>query len=578
MCEVHIMKQKILITPALPYVNNIPHLGNIIGSVLVGDILARKYRQETDKEVLFVCGKDEYGTQTMIKALEEDKSCYEICTEYGKIHDEVYKWFDISFDYFGRTSTNNPKTDKEWLHTEITQEIFKRLKENDYLSIRDSMQLYCNELDMFVADRFVSGICYVCGYDKASGDQCDKCTSLLDLTKIINPECKIKDKKYSCVLKSTTHYYLDLPKLNKELDTWFNSQSKNWSKNVPPVTQHWLSDLKERCITRDISWGTPLPSSESLLLDKNFYCWFDAPIGYMSCVANYFKEQGLNPLMYKEWFCSEEPMTTIHAFSKDNIVFHTIMFPATLMATKDDYSIINSTYKIASCEYLNYLTEEGVIEKFSKSRKIGIFGDQVIKVSNKLGIVPDYWRYYLVKIRPETSDSVFNLKEFVDVCNTDLCCKYGNLINRTKKLFEELVKIIGNYSFEMYENNFVIEEIIKLEDKYNDNINEMKLRAAQTNCMEMVHFANQYISNKTPWKLNLQNSSELEKFLIIMSNIAWMFIIINECFYPFIPGKANLFRKTYEIKGHRIHLNFTNLNGLPFSKLVLNDIKRELSE
>lgn len=575
---------KILITPALPYVNNIPHLGNIIGSVLIGDILARKYRKDPNNQVLFVCGKDEYGTQTMVKAMEENLSCYEICNKYGELHDKVYQWFNIKFDYFGRTSTSNPKEDLNWTHTKITQDIFSKIHNNGYLSLKSSQQLFCEELNMFMADRFITGTCYICGYDKASGDQCDGCCNLMDVTKIIKPICKIKDKTYNCFLKETTHFYLELPKLKEKLEEWFQQQSNNWSKNVPGVTNSWLSNLKERCITRDISWGTPLPEShdndnDNAMKNKKFYNWFDASIGYISCVANYLQAQN-SDMTVNDWFNSNDPITTIHAFSKDNIFFHTIMFPATLLATQENYNITspNSTYKIASCEYLNYLTDAGKVEKFSKSRGIGLFGDQVIKISEKLGITSDYWRYYLVKIRPETSDSVFNLAEFVDICNTDLCCKYGNLINRIRKFDEILSNKINTHSYILPDNNICFSEILKLECEYNNNMESLQLRAAQANVMSMVNCANQYISSKEPWKINLNHSSKnVLEFSEILRNIIWMLIIINECFEPFIPNKANLISSIYDIKNNIVTLSFDKLIGLPFNKLVLANIKKEIA-
>lgn len=572
-----IKKNKILITPALPYVNNTPHLGNIIGSVLIGDILARKYRMEPENEVLFVGGTDEYGTQTMMKALEEDKSCYDICTEYGKIHATVYKWFSIEFDYFGRTSTNNPKEDKDWLHTKITQEIFTKLNNNGFIYSENSRQLYCSALDMFVSDRFVSGTCYVCGYNSANGDQCDKCCTLIDANRLINPVCRVKGKEYDCSMRETLHYYLNLTKLKPEIETLYTLNNKNWSKNVRPVTQSWLNILKDRCITRDIHWGTPVPNVEN----KSCFCWFDAPIGYISCVANYFQEKEGNPEKYREWFCSDDSVTTIHAFSKDNIVFHTIMFQGTLIGTCDKYNLTstNSEYKIASCEYLNFMTPSGP-EKFSKSRKVGIFGDHVIAVSEKLKITSDYWRYYLVKIRPETSDSVFDLNEFVKVCNTDLCCKYGNLINRLRKFYEMLAAVSTNSDDLIFDCSECINlDILQIEKKYHEYFDQLQLRQAQACCMQMVDYANQYVSEATPWKIDLSIEENKIKYQNIVGKIAWILIITNECFRPFIPNKANLIGSLYEISNGLIILEFEALKDIvAFDKLNVDTLRKELAD
>lgn len=505
-----------------------------------------------------------------MKALEEEISCYDLCTKYGKLHEDIYKWFLISFDYFGRTSTKDPIKDTDWLHTQISQDIFNKLQAGGYLYRENSRQLYCKDLNMFVSDRFITGTCYVCGFDKANGDQCDKCCTLIDTNQLIKPVCKIKGKEYECGFQETSHYYLNLVKLKPELESWFNDKHVDWSKNVPGVTKSWLENLKNRCITRDISWGTPLPNEEK----KNLYNWFDAPIGYISCVANHFKEKYGEPEKYKEWFCNNnDNITTIHAFSKDNIVFHTTMFPATLIGAGMTHNIVvsGSKYKIASCEYLNYMTDTGP-EKFSKSRKIGIFGDDAIRISNNNGISPDYWRYYLIKIRPETSDSVFDIKEFVNVCNTDLCCKYGNLVNRLKKLYEILVNTL-NSQFTFDVSKSTMNEILKIEAKYHTCFETLQLRQALSCCMKMVDFANQYISEKTPWKLKLTEEDELLSYQEIVGCVAWMIIVINESFRPFIPGKSEMISQTYRIDKDKISLNFTSMTTIPFAKLSLDMFK-----
>ncbi|KDD74782.1 class I (M) tRNA synthetase, partial [Helicosporidium sp. ATCC 50920] len=269
-------KRNVLITSALPYVNNVPHLGNIIGCVLSADVFAR-YCRARQYNSIFVCGTDEYGTATETKALEEGVSCQEICDKYHELHKGIYEWFDISFDKFGRTPTS--------AQTDIAQSIFHDLRERGLLHERSTEQLFSVALNKFLADRYVCGTCPKCGYEDARGDQCDACGGLLNPTELLRPRCKMSGTTPE--LRETTHLYLDLPALSKKL-TDYHSEAAGaggWSQNCQQVTAAWMAQgLKERCITRDLKWGTPVPMKG--YEDKVFYVWYDAPIGYVSITAN----------------------------------------------------------------------------------------------------------------------------------------------------------------------------------------------------------------------------------------------------------------------------------------------------
>lgn len=409
-------ERNILITSALPYVNNVPHLGNIVGSVLSADIYAR-YVKNRNYNSVFVCGTDEYGTATETKALEEKVTPQQLCDKYHKLHKEVYDWFDIGFDYFGRTTTE--------AQTEIAQDIFTKLYERGYLEEKTTEQLYCEKHSAFLADRFVEGTCPHCKYDDARGDQCDKCGLLLDPLQLIDPRCKVDGA--TPVIKQSTHMYIKLDQLEGELKQWVEEASEKgaWSKNSRTITNSWLKKgLDSRCITRDLKWGTPVPLEG---YDKKvLYVWFDAPIGYISITANYFKNstEGKTENWIK-WWKNPDNVDLYQFMGKDNVPFHTVVFPASLIGTGEKYTKL---HHLSTTEYLQY--EGG---KFSKSRGVGVFGNN----AKDTGISPSVWRYYLSSVRPETSDSHFSWEEFVTKNNSELLANLGNFVNR-------LVKFVGS--------------------------------------------------------------------------------------------------------------------------------------
>lgn len=349
-------QRNILITSALPYVNNVPHLGNIIGCVLSADVYARFCRSR-GYNCVYVCGTDEYGTATETKALEEGLTCQEICDKYHAIHRGIYEWFDISFDKFGRTPSR--------AQTAIGHEMFAELHANGRLVEQTMEQLFSEPLQKFLADRYVVGTCPKCRYEDARGDQCDACGSLLNPTELINPKCKLSGT--TPVVKQTKHIFLDLPALSADLQAYIDTASAKggWSANCVQVTKAWMDQgLKVRCITRDLKWGTPvpLPGYE----DKVFYVWFDAPIGYISITAGYCGEAWRAWWLPSEHFAGADQVPEVEMvqfMGKDNVPFHTVIFPASQLGTGRPWTMMKS---ISVTEYLNY--EDG---KFSKSRGVG---------------------------------------------------------------------------------------------------------------------------------------------------------------------------------------------------------------
>lgn len=398
-------ERNILITSALPYVNNVPHLGNIVGSVLSADIYAR-FCKNRNYNTLFICGTDEYGTATETKALEEGVTPRELCTKYHKIHKDVYDWFQIGFDHFGRTTTEK--------QTEIAQGIFTKLYENGFLEQQTMRQLYCPEHNGYLADRYVEGECPKCHYEDARGDQCDKCGSLLDSFELINPRCKLDNA--TPIPKNSEHIFLSLDKLQPELQEWVEKQSVEgyWTKNARTITNSWLKEgLRPRCITRDLVWGTPVPLEG--FSDKVLYVWFDATIGYISITATYSDD-------WKKWWKSAEDDVQLYQFmGKDNVPFHTVVFPASEIGTKEPWTRL---HHVSATEYLQY--EGG---KFSKSRGVGVFGNN----AKETGVSASVWRYYLASVRPENQDSQFSWTEFVTKNNSELLANLGNFVNRIVK-------------------------------------------------------------------------------------------------------------------------------------------------
>ncbi|CAN6631993.1 methionine--tRNA ligase, cytoplasmic [Trichomonascus vanleenenianus] len=443
-------ERNILITSALPYVNNVPHLGNIVGSVLSADIYAR-YAKARNYNTLYICGTDEYGTATETKALEEKMTPMELCTKYNRIHKQVYDWFQIGFDYFGRTS--DPK------QTEISQDIFLKLDKNGFLKEQTTEQLYCPEHNGYLADRFVEGTCKFCGYDDARGDQCDKCGHLLNPLELINPRCKLDNATPE--IRSTEHVYLLLNELESEVKAWNDvAQEKGqWSKNGRTITENWFKEgLHPRAITRDLKWGVPVPLHK--YHDKVLYVWFDACIGYISITAAYTDE-------WQKWWKDPNNVQLYQFMGKDNVPFHTVVFPASLIGTREEWTKL---HHLSTTEYLQY--EGG---KFSKSRGLGVFGNN----AQDIGVSPSVWRYYLAMARPETSDTQFSWSDFVSRNNSELLANLGNFVNRLVKFANAKFNgVLPKYSVDAIGESYTAFEadVNKLLAEYNESMEAVHLR------------------------------------------------------------------------------------------------------
>ena len=520
-------KRNVLITSALPYVNNVPHLGNIIGCVLSADVFSR-YNRMRGTNVLYVCGTDEYGTATEKAALSEGLSPRSICDKYFLLHQAIYDWFDISFDIFGRTSTPDPALPENasWPQTAIAQEIFLDNHSRSNVLEQAADQFFCLDCNKALADRFVEGECPICHYLLATGDQCDGCGQTDPL--LIAPRCKaVKTVDESAPahrveIRTTNHLFIDLPKIETDLTSWIDSASAKgkWTSNAMSIINGRIKQgLKPFIITRDLKWGTSIPNPR--FNDKVFYCWFDAPIGYISITACYTKE-------WRDWWrpdpAKKLDVQLYQFMGKDNVFFHCIIFPSCLIGTGRPYTLL---HHISTCEYLNY--EGG---KFSKSRGQGVFGDHAMST----GIPSEVWRYHLLANRPEQSDSIFTWNDFAEKTNNELIKNLGNLANRTLKLayenFNGTVPGVRD-SFDARDKE-LIAEADRILAEYNLAMGEVKLKAGLRLAMELSSVGNAFMQHQEPWAL--AKVGKIDRCATVIALAASVVRTVAACIEPFMPG------------------------------------------
>ncbi|KAH0955052.1 hypothetical protein HN011_005185 [Eciton burchellii] len=506
-------ERNVLVTSALPYVNNVPHLGNIIGCVLSADIFARYCRQR-NYNTLYISGTDEYGTATEAKALQEKTTPQAICNKFFDIHNDIYRWFGIGFDYFGRTTTPE--------QTEIVQEFFLKIKSQGYVTKETVEQLHCESCDRFLADRFVEGTCPGCKYEDARGDQCDGCGHLVNAIELINPRCKMCNT--APVVKNSVQFFLDLPKIEEKVKKYNASMEKEWSNVARVISKSWLRDgLKPRCITRDLKWGIPVPVEG--FENKVFYVWFDAPFGYISITKRYTKE-------YEKWWQPPQDMKIdlCQFMAKDNVPFHTIMFPACLLAVNQNYTLMKY---IMATDYLNYEDK-----KFSKSRGIGVFGTD----ARETGIPADVWRFYLAYIRPESQDSNFNWVDLATKNNSELLNNLGNFVNRalafSEKFFNSSIPPV-----EPEEADWIVLALVQRElSSYINAMEHAKLRDGLKHILAISKHGNQYMQSQQPW-VKIKGTEEDKKragtVVAICCNLA---CLLSTLLAPFMPATSKQLR------------------------------------
>lgn len=487
-----------------------PHLGNIVSSILSADVVARYYRLKGD-DAVYVTGSDEHGTPIEIEAVRLNIPPKELTDRnHAQVVDLFEKW-GIAFSNYTRTENH--------VHKEFVRNFLLKIYENGYIFTQETEQLYCQKCDRFLPDRFVEGTCPHCGYDSARGDQCDSCGNLLEPTNLLQPRCAICN---SAPIKETRkHWYFDMPKLSEKLRDYIQNNehlpdnARNFSLNI-------LKDgLKSRPVTRDNKWGipSPFPGSE----DKTIYVWVEAVLGYLSATVEYFKRKGEEERWKEYWFNKEAK--TLYFIGKDNIPFHTIILPALLLATHEDY---NLPWTVQSTEFLMF---DG--QAFSKSRRIGIWIDEALEL-----FPADYWRYSLLSIRPEVKDTNFSWTTLIEKVNCDLNDTLGNFVHRTltfiNKRFDSTVPKQSSLD---EKDKAVLEEAKEIVNKTAERIETFKLQEALRYAISLSHLGNRYLNEKEPWKTIKTNRQESANTLYVAVHIVKQLAIILEPFIPFTVEK-----------------------------------------
>lgn len=529
---------KTLITSALPYVNGVPHLGHMVGCLLPSDVYARFMRM-MGNEVLYICGTDEHGTPSEVGAAKEGMDIGEYCTKYHNRHKEAYAAFNLSFDYFGRTSSPQ--------NQELVYHIFEQLDKNGCIEEKTIKQIYSVDDGRFLPDRYVTGTCPHCGYDKARGDQCENCTKVLEPTELINPRSTISGST-NLEVRETRHLFLKLPMLEKRLSEWVRSKEPFWPDVAYSIAQKWLKEgLQERCITRDLKWGFPVnkPGFE----DKVFYVWFDAPIGYIG-ITKQWADQNPSVRSWKDWWLDAKDVNYVEFMGKDNVPFHSISFPATLLGTGENWTLVDYL------KGMSYLTFEG--GKFSKSEKRGIFAEDAVKE-----YPTDYWRYWLMSNAPEGSDASFSFELFAAVINKDLNGVLGNFVSRVLKM---TASKIGEEVPAGGEDTEIETALIKvLQERTDDYIKYMKdleFRKALNELRAIWVEGNNYISAAEPWTVIKENPERAAAILRTCINLIRIFAVLSA---PVMPQTAESMLQRLGLKAE----NMPSLNGF--------NVKNEIS-
>lgn len=504
MNQEEIDKQRVLVTAALPYINNVPHMGHIVGSHLPADIFHR-YCKAKGYDTIFVGGSDEHGTPSAIVAKELDLHPQQLVDKLHEIHKKVYEKLNISYTNYSRTSNLT--------HHKMVQDFFNVINEKGYITKRKMNMYFCENDNMFLPDRFVVGTCPKCGYDSANADQCESCTSVLAPNELVDPHCKSCNE--TPIIKESEHLYIRLDQLAKSLDQWIETKKDTWRHHVYTEAKKWINEgLKERSITRDLEWGVKVPSE--VIEGKVFYVWFDAPIGYMT----FTKELG-DEVFDEYW---REPTSKIfHFLGKDNIPFHTVFWPGMLIA--DGRSNLPSN--IVGYNYLNFEQQ-----KFSKSKGIGVFCYNLLDSDIDIDVL----RSYLTTVIPETKESEFKWEGFRTFTNTELIGKLSNFFNRTLSMVWKNFagKIDYNKSFDLNHNdNQIIEAIKTVPSSIGDLFFRVEFREAYKKIMQYASEGNLYLHKAAPWELIKEGKEEeAKKVLYLCVNLCKSLAIVSS---PILP-------------------------------------------
>jgi len=503
--------QKILVTSALLYINGAPHLGHMIGCLLPSDVYAR-FMRLTGHDVLYIVGTDEHGTTSEVGAMKAGMDVKSYCDMFHQRHYQAYKDFNLSFDYFGRTSSEQNK--------EITYRIFNALDKNGFIEEREIQQVYSIDDKMFLADRYITGTCPYCGYEKARGDQCENCTKVLEPTKLINARSAISGST-NLEVRTSKHLFLNLPKIEPKLREWLKTKEAFWPDVAYSIALKWLKEgLQPRCITRDLKWGFPVPKKG--YEDKVFYVWFDAPIGYIGITKQWADEKP-EERDWKDWWFENKDVYYVQFMGKDNVPYHSITFPATLLGTNEGYK------QVDYLKGVSYLTYEG--GKFSKSEHRGVFVDDAISEFSA-----DYWRYFLMSNIPEGSDASFSFDLFAGIVNKDLNGVLGNFVSRVLKMTASKIgETVPPQGPQTPLEQTMCQNIKEHMDLYFKYMNELEFRKALNELRAVWVEGNNYITAAEPWTVIKEDPARAASILNVCINLIRIFAVLS---YPIMPETA----------------------------------------
>ena len=514
--------KRTLVTAALPYANGGVHIGHLAGVYVPADIYVR-YLRLKKRDVLFICGSDEHGVPVTIRARKEGCTPQQVVDRYNKIIKDSFKEFGISFDDFGRTTSE--------IHKKTASDFFRTLYDKGEFIEKESEQYYDEEAHTFLADRYITGECPHCHAEGAYGDQCEKCGTALSPTELINPKSMVSGSKP--VLRKTKHWYLPLDKHQQWLEPWITEQHKEWRPNVMGQCKSWFDmGLKPRAVSRDLDWGIPVPVEGAE--GKVLYVWFDAPIGYIS------NTKEICPNDWEKWW--KDPETRlIHFIGKDNIVFHCIVFPAMLKA--DGSYILPDN--VPANEFLNLEDD-----KISTSRNWAVWLDEYLR---DLPGKQDVLRYVLTANAPETKDNNFTWKDYQARNNNELVAVYGNFVNRalqlTKKYYNGIVPAAGELTD--YDKD-TIAEFKDVKAEVERLIENFRFRDAQKEAMNLARIGNKYLADSEPWKVIKTDPERVKTILNLSLQLVANLAIAFEPFLPFSSEKLRGMLHINEVEWDRL--------------------------
>jgi methionyl-tRNA synthetase len=512
---------RILITSAIPYINGIKHLGNLVGSQLPADLFAR-YMRARGHEVLFLCATDEHGTPAELAAAKAGVPVEQFCAEMHAVQAGIANGFRLSFDHFGRSSSQR--------NHRLTQHFAGALHANGLIAEVSEKQVFSIDDNRFLPDRYITGTCPNCGYSLARGDQCENCTKQLDPTDLINPRSAISGAT-NLQVRETKHLYLRQSALRDKLEAWIDSKT-DWPILTTSIAKKWLNDgdgLQDRGITRDLYWGIavkdgdkPWPGMEG----KVFYVWFDAPIEYIACAAEWADANGLPDAAWQRWWRTDmgaDDVTYYQFMGKDNVPFHTLSFPATILGSGEPWKMVDY---LKSFNYLNY--DGG---QFSTSQGRGVFMDQALSI-----LPADYWRWWLLSHAPESSDSEFTWENFQTSVNKDLADVLGNLVSRVTKFAVAKfgTKVPGGGDYGVQEAALVADLGVRIKD-YAAFMEQIEVRKAAAELRAIWVIGNEYLQSAAPWSAVKTDPDRAQAMIRLSLNLIRIYAVLSK---PFIPDAA----------------------------------------